>query len=123
MCALVTKVNTFVLYDQTLSNHLHALIHRRTLYLCERSLVFRECCESAERLGRGWQRFQSGKLRPRVVIGKREDECSPSPTYDLLQVEDTQQSLDPKVLRNFYSSVTVLHLAGERISPLARFRV
>ncbi len=62
------------------------------------------------------------QTRSRVVIVKRGDEASPSPTYDLLEMEDSQSSLQQKVLRNFYSSITVLHLADEQISSLARFR-
>ena len=109
-----------------LSNHFHArLFFLFTDVLC----IFAEdflCFENVVNRLKDWAVAGSGsnpgKLRPRVVIVKRGDECSQSPTYDLLQVEDTQQSLDLKVLRKFYSSVTVLHLAGERISPLARFR-
>ena len=76
---------------------------------------------------RTWAAADSGsslfmQTRLRVVIVKRGDETSSSPTYDLLEMEDYQFSLQQKVLRNFYSSITVLHLADEQISPLARFR-
>jgi len=62
------------------------------------------------------------QTRSRVVIVKRGDEVSSSPTYDLLEMKDSQFSLQQKVLRNFYSSITVLHLTDEQIFPLARFR-
>ncbi len=59
---------------------------------------------------------------PRVVIVKRGGEASVSPTHDVLEMQDIQVSLDQKVLKDFYSSIKVLHLADEQISPLARFR-
>jgi len=62
------------------------------------------------------------QVRPSVVIVKRGGEASASPTLDLLEMQDVQFSLDQKVLKNFYSSIKVLHLADEQISPLARFR-
>jgi len=62
------------------------------------------------------------KLRPRVVIVRRGDEASPSPTYDLLTMEDLQQGLHCRSLKEFFSSIKVLHLAAEQLSPLARFR-
>jgi len=62
------------------------------------------------------------QARPSVVIVKRGDEASASPTHDLLDMQDVQFSLDQKVLKDFYSSIKVLHLADEQISPLARFR-
>lgn len=64
----------------------------------------------------------SEHIRPRVVIVKRGEEASPSPTYDFLEMQDLRFSLNRKVLKKFYSSITVLHLADEQISPLARFR-
>jgi hypothetical protein len=62
------------------------------------------------------------QARPSVVIVKRGGEASASPTHDLLEMQDVQFSLDQKVLKDFYSSIKVLHLADEQISPLARFR-
>ena len=62
------------------------------------------------------------QIRPRVVIVRRGDEASPSPTYDLLKMEDLQQGLHQASLMEFFSSIKVLHLAAEQISPLARFR-
>ena len=60
--------------------------------------------------------------RPRVVIVRRGDGASPSPTYDLLMVEDLQSGLHRTSLKEFFSSIKVLHLAAEQLSPLARFR-
>jgi len=58
---------------------------------------------------------------PSVVIVKRDGETSASPTLDLLEMQDVQFSLDQKVLKNFYSSIKILHLADEQIFSLARF--
>lgn len=62
------------------------------------------------------------KIRPKVVIVKRGVEVTPSPTYDLLELEEMQFTLRRKAIRGFFHSVIVLHLAAEQISPLARFR-
>jgi len=62
------------------------------------------------------------KIRPRAVIVRRGDEASPSSTYDLLKIDDLQQGLHDGSLKEFFSSIKVLHLAAEQLSPLARFR-
>ncbi|MCJ1231936.1 hypothetical protein MMC12_008615 [Toensbergia leucococca] len=62
------------------------------------------------------------QIRPRVVIIKRGSEPSPSPTYNYLETQDLHFNLHQQDLMEFYSSITVLHLADEQISPLARFR-
>ena len=62
------------------------------------------------------------QVRPSVVIVKRGGGASASPTHDLLEMQDVQFSLDQKLLKDSYSSIKVLHLADEQISPLARFR-
>ena len=56
------------------------------------------------------------------MIVTRGGGASGSPTYDLLDLHEVQLSLDLKVLKDFYSSIKVLQLANEQISPLARFR-
>ncbi len=61
------------------------------------------------------------QTKSRVVIVKRDDEVSSSSTYDLLEMKDSQFSLQQKILRNFYSFITVLHLTDEQIFSLARF--
>ena len=62
------------------------------------------------------------QTRSRVVIVKWNDEVSSSSTYNLLEMKDSQFSLQQKILRNFYSFITVLHLIHEQIFSLARFR-
>ncbi|KAL9127044.1 MAG: hypothetical protein Q9217_004008 [Psora testacea] len=64
----------------------------------------------------------SSPPRPSVVIVKQGGEASASPTLDLLEMQDAQFNLDQKVLKDFYTSIKVLYLADEQISPLARFR-
>ena len=62
------------------------------------------------------------KIQPRVVIVRRRDAASPSSTYDLLRIDDLQKGLQTRSLKEFFSSIKVLHLATEQLSPLARFR-
>ena len=62
------------------------------------------------------------RARPSVVIVKRGAGPSASPTHDLLEIQDVKFSLDQKALKDSYSSIKVLHLADQQISPLARFR-
>ena len=59
---------------------------------------------------------------PSVVIVRYSSNVSASPTLDLLEMQDIQSGLDQKVLKDFYSSIKILYLADEQISPLARFR-
>ena len=61
-------------------------------------------------------------IRSRVVIVRREDAASLSPIYDLLKIEDLQQSLHNESLKEFFSSIKVLHLTAEQLSLLTRFR-
>ncbi|KAL8788264.1 MAG: hypothetical protein Q9213_001784 [Squamulea squamosa] len=58
----------------------------------------------------------------RVIIVKRGRAADPSPTFDLLETEDVRFNLQRPEIVQFYSSVTVLYLADEQISPLARYR-
>ena len=62
------------------------------------------------------------KVQPRVVIVRRGDETSPNPTCNLLEMENLQHGLHHRSIKEFFSSVKVLHLATEQLSPLARFR-
>lgn len=59
-------------------------------------------------------------LRPRIIIVVKGDDVSP--TYNVLQLEDLRFHLRHEELRNHFSSVTVLRLAGERVSSLSRHR-
>ena len=61
-------------------------------------------------------------VRPRVLIVVREE--SPT-TYNVLEMEVFRHILDGEgidIRREVFSSITVIHLAGEHISPLARHR-
>jgi hypothetical protein len=62
------------------------------------------------------------KARPRVVIVTKCAENGPSPTLNILEMEDIQQGLHNKLLRGFFSTIKVLHLTIGQKSPLARFR-
>ena len=62
------------------------------------------------------------KVRSRVVIVRREDAVSLSPIYDLLKIDDLQQSLHNRSLKEFFFSIKVLHLIIEQLSSLTRFR-
>ena len=112
-------------------DELYDILHARLLFLFTDVLCifaddfdnFESVVERLEKWAAAGSTSTSSKqLRPRVVVVRRGDEASPSPSYDLLKMQDFQFSLNRKVLRNFYSSVTVLHLADEQMSPLARFR-
>ena len=71
-------------------------------------------------LGRASGQFHMA--RPKVIIVKQGAGPGPSPTYDLLESEYLQYNLfQPDIVASF-SSVTVLHLADEQISSLARHR-
>lgn len=62
------------------------------------------------------------KIRSRVVIIRRKDAVSFSFIYDLLKIDDLQQSLHNESLKEFFSSIKVLHLTAEQLSSLTRFR-
>ena len=76
---------------------------------------------------RAWAAFgrASGQFhmaRPKVIIVKQGAGPGPSPTYDLLESEYLHYNLlQPNIVASF-SSITVLHLADEQISSLARHR-
>lgn len=71
-------------------------------------------------LGRASSQFHMA--RPKVIIVKQGAGPGPSPTYDLLDSEYLQYNLSQPDIVAFFSSVTVLHLADEQISSLARHR-
>ena len=60
--------------------------------------------------------------RSKAIIVKQGAGPGPSPTYDLLESEYLQYNLSQPDIVAFFSSVTVLHLADEQISSLARHR-
>ncbi len=59
-------------------------------------------------------------VRPKVVIVIREDEASV--TFNILQAQDLRFNLHQQDLIDYFSSIVVLYLADEQISPLARHR-
>lgn len=71
-------------------------------------------------IGRASDIFE--KVRPKVIIIKSEAGSSSSTTYDLLESEDWHFNLCQQKFVDFFSSITVLHLADQQISPLARHR-
>ena len=70
--------------------------------------------------GRATRQFSMA--RPKVIIIKQGAGPGPSSTYDFLQSEHLHYSLSQAEFREFFSSITVLHLADEQISSLARHR-
>ena len=112
---------------QQLSNVLHArLFCLFADVVCVFADDFADFDETVQRL-KSWAAAGSAsvhfdKIRPRVVVVRRGDAASPSPTYDLLELDDLQQGLQDRSLMEFFSSIKVLHLAAEQLSPLARFR-
>ena len=61
-------------------------------------------------------------VRPRVVVVSKGVEPSPSPLYDLLDRQDLRFNFRCPELIDYFSAVTMLYLADEQISPLARHR-
>lgn len=62
------------------------------------------------------------EVRPKVIIVKRGTKSGSSSTYDILQSEDMHYNLRQQSLIEFFSSITVLNLVDQQISPLARHR-
>ena len=117
--------------EDTTVQHLYNVLHARLFCLfTDVVCVFADDFvdfDHAVQLLKSWAAAGSAsvhfnKIRPRVVIVRRGDAASPSPTYDLLRIDDLQQGLHNRSLKEFFSSIKVLHLAAEQLSPLARFR-
>lgn len=72
------------------------------------------------KLGRPTNLFPA--VKPRVIVVKKGVQPSPSPLYDLLERQDLRFNLKRQELIDYFSAVTVLHLADEQISDLARHR-
>ncbi len=117
--------------EDTTVQHLYNVLHARLFCLfADVVCVFADDFadfEQTVQLLKSWAAAGSAsvhfdKIRPRVVIVRRGDAASPSPTYDLLRIDDLQQGLHSRTLKEFFSSIKVLHLATEQLSPLARFR-
>ena len=65
---------------------------------------------------------QFNMARLRAIIIRQGVDPGPSPTYDFLQSENLHYSLSPTEVGDFFSSISVLYLANEQISSLARHR-
>lgn len=62
-------------------------------------------------------------VRPRVVIVVNEEESAA--TYDVLEMELLRCKLEQEsvaVRAEVFSSISIMHLAGDHVSPLARYR-
>ncbi|KAL8770679.1 MAG: hypothetical protein Q9209_003747 [Squamulea sp. 1 TL-2023] len=72
------------------------------------------------KLGRPTESFPA--VRPRVIVVRKGVQPSPSPLYDLLDQQDLRFNFRCQELVDYFAAVTVIHLADEQISPLARHR-
>ncbi|KAL8912017.1 MAG: hypothetical protein Q9171_002930 [Xanthocarpia ochracea] len=70
----------------------------------------------------GWASRLLATVRPKVIVVRKGVEPSPSPLYDLLDQQDLRFNIKHQDLIRYFSSVTVLQLAHEQISPSARHR-
>ena len=70
----------------------------------------------------GWASRLLATVRPKVIVVRKGVEPSPSPLYDLLDQQDLRFNIKHQDLIRYFSSVTVLQLADEQISPSARHR-
>ena len=61
------------------------------------------------------------KIWSRVIIVKHKDAVSSTFIYDLLRIDNLQQSLHSRSLNEFFSSIKVLYLATEQLSFLTYF--
>ncbi|KAL8832502.1 MAG: hypothetical protein Q9191_000229 [Dirinaria sp. TL-2023a] len=117
--------------EDTTVQHLYNVLHARLFCLfIDVVCVFADDFvdfDHAVQLLKSWAAVDSAsvhfnKIRSRVVIVRRGDAASFSPIYDLLRIDDLQQGLHNRSLKEFFSSIKVLHLTAEQLSPLARFR-
>lgn len=118
--------------DTTTRTNLYNFVHARILCLfIDVFFVFADdlaSFEEAVQLLASWAAIgDSGptsfkKARPRVIIVTSHGERGPSSTLDILNIEDIQQGLHNKSLRDFFSTIKVLYLTVEQNSPMARFR-
>ncbi len=116
--------------EETTRQTLCSLLHARLLCLfTDLFFIFADDFANFDqviRLLESWATAGSAsvfnQVRSRVVIVRCEDEVSVSPTYDILRMENLQQGLHQESLKEFFSSIKVLHLAAEQKTPLAGFR-
>jgi len=113
------------------SQNIYDIVHARLFclfidVLCIFADDFRDFEEVVSRLqawaalGRATKQVDSA--RPKVIIVKQGTGPGPSSTYDLLQSESLHHDLSQLECREFFSSITVIYLADEQISTLARHR-
>ncbi len=107
------------------------LYGRLVFLFCDVICLFAEDFDGLPQVARliqSWLRVRSasslpGKVRPRVIIVAKEE--TDSVTHSFLDLEDLRLSLQQEdiVRRNeVFASITLMRLAGDQISPLARFR-
>lgn len=66
--------------------------------------------------------FSLKKVRPKVIIVKRGVGSGSTCTFDALESEGIRYQLNQQSLVHFFSSITILYLADQQISSLARHR-
>ena len=118
-------------WTKSVPNNLFDIIHARLFglfvdVLCIFADDFKDFDSVVHRLktwaSLSWTSIPLKGVRPKVIIVKRGTGSGASATYDLLESKDMHYNLGQSSLTDFYSSITVLHLADQQISPLARHR-
>ena len=118
-------------WQLTANQNLFDVIHARIFCLFADVLClfvddFHDLEDVVARLGAwaalGRASAQLPMARPRVVLVKKGAEPGPSQTYDLLESEYLRNHPSRPDLAAAFSSITVLDLADEQISPLSRYR-
>ena len=113
------------------SNELFDIIHSRLFFLFVDVLcIFADDFESFEHVAdrlKTWAVLKKGMdvhghMPCKVIIVKSGHGSSPSPTFDILERMNLQFSLLQRDLMDTYSSVVVLNLVDDQVSPLARHR-
>ena len=113
------------------SDKLFDIIHSRLFYLFVDVLcIFADDFESFEHVAdrlKTWAILKQGMdvhghMACKVIIVKSGHGSSLSPTFDILERMDLQFSLLQRDLMDAFSSVVVLNLVDDQVSPLARHR-
>lgn len=114
-----------------MSGSFYDLIHARLFCLFAEVLCFfaddfENLTAVVDRL-KVWTAFgkaseQLEKVNPTVIVVMKGAGPGLSPTYDLLESLDLEYSLLQEDLVELYSSIVILHLADDQMSPLARHR-
>ena len=113
-------------------SHLYNILHARLFFLFADTIcIFADDFKdfnSVLNLLKTWAAIGSAsslsiEVRPRVIIAASGH--SVSPTFDVLEIEDLEFELDPvssAVLQESFSAITLIRLADDCLSPLARHR-